>query len=74
MAPRVYLQNNYDDWRDLGYLLPVFFFLSTYNIPRVTGTEKADGDLKQLMTEIPLGINLVVGSSVCIGLGLSMGA
>lgn len=72
MAPHLYLQNNYDAWRDFSYCLSVFF-MSAYNVPifnlRLRGTGKTNGNLKQLMTGIPLGINLVARRSACIDLG-----
>lgn len=76
MAPHLYLQNNYDAWKDLSYCLSVFF-MSAYNVPifnlRLRGTGKTNGNLEQLMTGIRLGINLVARRSACIDLGLCIG-
>lgn len=59
---------------DTAYLC-FFFFMSTYNVPisnlRLRGTGKTNGNVKQLMTGIPLGINLAARRSACIGLGLA---
>lgn len=60
---------------DTAYLC---FFMSTYNVPisnlRLGDTGKTNGNLKQIITGKPLGINLVARRSACIGLGLGIGA